>query len=140
MSDEEERGGAFYDVPATFERYTAGRGPDASDPAWVMEEPAFLAALGDVRGARESTDEPRGAWVVDDYFARGPRPQVWLDGVLTWHHRTTEDHVASLLRAGFRLDSLSECEPVRERFGDDEAEHARRRRVPLFLLLAATVT
>jgi SAM-dependent methyltransferase len=87
--------------------------------------------------ARPDTEQRRGNWVVDDYFTPGPREQRWLGGRVLWHHRTVEDHVASLIRAGFELTRLSECPPRPERFGDDAAELARRRRIPLFLLLAA---
>jgi hypothetical protein len=55
---------------------------------------------------------------------------------VVWHHRTVEQYVASFQRAGFRLTALSECPPRPERFGDDVEELARRRRIPLFLLLA----
>jgi hypothetical protein len=55
---------------------------------------------------------------------------------VTWHHRTIEHYAQSLLGAGLSLTALRECEPVAERFGGDGAELARRRRVPLFLLLA----
>jgi hypothetical protein len=51
-----------------------------------------------------------------------------------WHHRTVEDHVVALQRAGFTLSGLSEAEPETVRFEGDDAEHARRRRIPLFLL------
>jgi len=51
--------------------------------------------------ARATTDEPRTSWVVDEYFNRGPRRRQWLGGAVTWHHRTVEDYVAGLARAGF---------------------------------------
>jgi SAM-dependent methyltransferase len=86
--------------------------------------------------ARASTQELRADWVVDDYFAAGPRELDWLGAPVVWHHRTIEAYVAALQDASFDLVALRECEPRRERFGGDEAELARRRRVPLFLLLA----
>jgi SAM-dependent methyltransferase len=86
--------------------------------------------------ARASTDEPRTAWLVDDYFDEGPRELDWLGERVVWHHRTVERYVCSLQRAGFRLTALSECEPRPERFGDEHEELSRRRRIPLFLLLA----
>jgi hypothetical protein len=89
--------------------------------------------------ARASTDEPRTSWVVDDYFTPGPREQQWLGGRTTWHHRTVEDHVAALLGAGFTLTALRECAPRPERF-DSAAELARRRRIPLFLLVAGALS
>ena len=85
---------------------------------------------------REDPDALMTDWVVDDYFAPGPRERRWLGETAVWHHRTVEDHVAALWRAGFELTALRECPPRRERFGGDEAEYARRRRIPRFLLLA----
>jgi SAM-dependent methyltransferase len=246
MADDEDaapRGAAFYEDPTVFSRYIDHRRDLVGSPNHVMEEPAFLAALGDVGGlrmldlgcgdgalgqrvldagassyvgvdgaltmvssaapeldvrhcdiedfeappgtfdlvvsrlalhyvedlasvltvcrrvltpagrllitvlhpnitshdARADTEDLRGSWVVDDYFDRGPRPQSWLGGSVTWHHRTVDDYVAAVLAAGFRLDGLSECAPLHERFEGDEAEYRRRRRIPMFLLLSARV-
>ena len=55
---------------------------------------------------------------------------------MVWHHRTVEGYVAALQAAGFDLVAVRECAPRRERFGDDEAEYARRGGIPMFLLLA----
>lgn len=79
---------------------------------------------------------PRSDWVVDRYFEPGARERDWMGTRVVWHHRTVEGYVAALTGAGFGLAALRECAPVRERFGGDTAEYARRRRVPLFLLLA----
>jgi SAM-dependent methyltransferase len=87
--------------------------------------------------ARASTAEPRESWVVDDYFVAGPREREWLGARSVWHHRTIEDYVYELRRAGFELTNLRECAPRRERF-DDDAEFERRRRIPLVLLLAGS--
>jgi SAM-dependent methyltransferase len=78
----------------------------------------------------------RGAWVVDDYFVAGPRERVWMGGAVTWHHRTVEEYVRALLAAGFALTGLGECGPRAREFAGLGAEYARRRRVPLFLMLA----
>lgn len=86
--------------------------------------------------ARSGSDEPRTSWVVDDYFDAGARELDWLGGRVVWHHRTIEQYVLAVQRAGFRLTALSECAPRAERFAGDDAELARRRRIPLFLLLA----
>jgi SAM-dependent methyltransferase len=86
--------------------------------------------------ARESGDEHRTSWVVDDYFDEGRRELDWLGERVVWQHRTVERYVSSFQRAGFRLTALSECEPRPERFGGEDDELARRRRIPLFLLLA----
>ena len=81
----------------------------------------------------------RTDWTVDDYFVPGPRPRPWLGSEVTWYHRTTEDYCDALIAAGITLTALRECAPVPERFDGDGAELARRRRVPLFLLLSGHV-
>ncbi len=86
--------------------------------------------------ARGSGSQLRTNWLVDDYFLTGPRQRQWHGSVATWHHRTIEDYVRALTRAGFQLASLGECPPHPSRF-DDPGEHARRQRIPLFLLLTA---
>jgi hypothetical protein len=43
---------AFYDDRDVFETYMSAVAPGPSSPNHVMEEPALLAALGDVRGLR----------------------------------------------------------------------------------------
>lgn len=81
--------------------------------------------------------EKRTNWIVDEYFVRGPRVQRWPGGQVIWFHRTTEDYVAELHQAGFRLVHLGECEPQYDRFDGHGDEYQRRRRIPLFLLLGA---
>ncbi|MFB9628906.1 class I SAM-dependent DNA methyltransferase [Nonomuraea helvata] len=84
------------------------------------------------------TQGKRTSWVVDDYFVKGPRERSWMGGTVTWFHRTVEDYVVALMKAGFSLSSLRECAPSEDLFNGDVAELERRRRVPLFLLLAGT--
>ena len=83
------------------------------------------------------SDGPRTTWTVDDYFQPGPRRRSWMGSTVTWQHRTVEHYVEAATRAGFHITSLRECEPVAERFDGDDDELARRRRVPLFLLISA---
>lgn len=83
---------------------------------------------------------PRGSWTVDDYFFSGARERLWMGDTVTWFHRTVEQYVGGITGAGFNLTALRECAPEPSRFGGDEAELARRRRVPLFLLLSAQAT
>lgn len=97
----------------------------------TVVHPVLTAHDGGAPGRR------RTSWLVDDYFVRGERRRPWFGTTVTWHHRTVEDWVALLLGAGFVLEALSECAPERALFHGDEAEFARRLRVPLFLLLAA---
>ena len=83
-------------------------------------------------------DGPRTSWMVDGYFERGPRERAWFGSSVVWQHRTIEDYVRLVTDHGFRLDSLSECEPSAELLAGDADELARRRRVPLMLLIGAT--
>lgn len=83
-------------------------------------------------------NHPAGArsdWTVDDYFQTGPRVREWLGSTVTWHHRTVENYVRAVTTAGLTLTALRECEPEPTRFDGHTDELARRRRVPLFLLL-----
>jgi len=86
---------------------------------------------------RADSGSARTSWLVDDYFSAGPRPRPWLGGAVTWHHRTVEDYVSTVLRAGLVVEAVSECAPERSRFEGDDDEFARRLRTPLFLLVAA---
>jgi SAM-dependent methyltransferase len=77
---------------------------------------------------------PRQDWIVDDYFATGPRETAWLGGTVRKYHRTAEDYFRALQLAGFAVEQLRESRPLRERFAD-ERTYERRRRIPLFLFL-----
>lgn len=46
---------------------------------------------------------PRTTAVVDRYLEPGPRVRPWLGSTVTWHHRTIEQDVAALQRAGLVL-------------------------------------
>lgn len=81
---------------------------------------------------------PRTSWEVDDYFLTGPRTRAWMGSSVNWQHRTVQDYVEALLASGFTVTALSECPPRDDLFGDNLEELRRRRRTPLFLLLAAT--
>ena len=79
----------------------------------------------------------RQDWLVDHYFALGPRVTSWLGGTVVKYHRTVEAYFGALQGAGFVVDSVRESHPRRELFADP-AEYERRRRIPLFLFLAGT--
>jgi ubiquinone/menaquinone biosynthesis C-methylase UbiE len=81
---------------------------------------------------------PRTTWIVDRYFESGPRQRSWFGSTVTWYHRTIEQYITALQRAGFRLKSLSECEPSAQLLSELPGELERRRRVPLTLVIAAT--
>jgi SAM-dependent methyltransferase len=78
----------------------------------------------------------RQDWVVDDYFMTGLRVNNWLGGTVQKYHRTIEDYFCQLQEAGFRIEQLREAHPQREHFQDQQT-YERRKRIPLFLLLAA---
>ena len=96
--------------------------------------PVLTSAVQD-----QQSGEPRTSWTVDDYFRPGPRTRSWLGSTVTWQHRTVEAYVRAVHSAGFAVTSLRECQPERPLFAGDEAEFARRERVPMFLLLAGTM-
>jgi SAM-dependent methyltransferase len=78
----------------------------------------------------------RQDWLVDDYFDPGQRITSWMGGQVIKYHRTIENYFASLQRAGFQVESLHEAEPRAEQFGNDNETYQRRKRIPLFLILA----
>lgn len=78
----------------------------------------------------------RQDWIVDDYFSTGIRVTNWMGGTVQKYHRTIEDYVRLLHSAGFRLDALCEAHPRHEHF-QDESTYTRRKRIPLFLIVAA---
>lgn len=78
----------------------------------------------------------RQNWTVDDYFNTGPRITNWMGGSVVKHHRTVEDYFAAVQAAGLVVEALREARPRREHFSD-EALFNRRKRIPLFLVIAA---
>jgi SAM-dependent methyltransferase len=97
----------------------------------------FTVAHPVITSHDNSTDGPRTDWTVDHYFEPGPRPRTWFGKQVTWYHRTIEQYVSAVLRAGFFVDAISECEPRAQLLADAPEELARRRRVPLMLLISA---
>jgi SAM-dependent methyltransferase len=77
----------------------------------------------------------RQDWIVDGYFEPGLRVTTWMGGTVQKYHRTVAQYVACLHDAGFTLECLSEGEPQAE-YLPDPATLARRKRIPLFLILA----
>lgn len=130
-----ERGGSVYDHPEVFERYVRKRDASAFDPNHVMEEPAVLAELGDPIGRRVVDlgcgDGAFGAMLL----AAGAAGYLGIDGSRTMVEQAPGHHRPRLLHAGLTLTALRECEPVPARFANEPGELARRRRVPLYLLL-----
>lgn len=80
---------------------------------------------------------PRTSWTVDDYFDAGERRRRWFGAEVTWFHRTVAQYIAAVLAAGFTLEAVSECAPDPALLADAPEELARRRRVPVILLVSA---
>ncbi|OUL23650.1 SAM-dependent methyltransferase [Nostoc sp. T09] len=78
----------------------------------------------------------RQDWVVDNYFTTGLRVTHWLGGTVQKYHRTVEDYFHLLNKAGFIIEDLREACPQREHFQEVQT-YERRKRIPLFLILAA---
>jgi len=78
----------------------------------------------------------RQEWIVDNYFDTGQRITSWMGGEVIKHHRTVENYFGSFQRAGFVVESLREAEPRYEQFGNDNETYQRRKRIPLFLIMA----
>jgi SAM-dependent methyltransferase len=78
---------------------------------------------------------PRQDWIVDDYFQTGRRLTTWMGSQVVKYHRTIENYFGGLQRAGFAVESIREAEPQRKWFDDDQT-YQRRRRIPLFLIMA----
>lgn len=78
----------------------------------------------------------RQDWVVDDYFTTGERVTSWMGGTVKKYHRTVEDYFCLLQDARFGVEALREARPQATNF-DDLQEYERRKRIPLFLVLAA---
>jgi SAM-dependent methyltransferase len=97
-----------------------------------VEHPVITSCA---RGWKEGT--LRRDWVVDDYFATGPRVIRWLGGEVQKYHRTVEDYFAAMRSAGFAVAALREACPRPESFSDRET-YERRKRIPLFLILSST--
>jgi len=79
---------------------------------------------------------PRQDWLVDGYFETGQRITSWMGGQVIKYHRTVENYFIGLQRAGFNVDRLHEADPQREQFSNEDTYH-RRKRIPLFLIMAA---
>jgi hypothetical protein len=73
---------------------------------------------------------------VDHYFDSGRRVTHWLGEQVVKYHRTVEAYFQGLQTAGFVIEHLRESRPERSWFIDNET-YQRRKRIPLFLFLAA---
>ena len=95
-----------------------------------VEHPVVTSSI---RGAQRSG--VYHDWLVDDYFIGGRREKRWMGGEVIIYHRTIEDYILGLQRAGFTLEGLREARPHPALFADPEL-YARRLRIPRLLLCA----
>lgn len=79
----------------------------------------------------------RQDWLVDNYFDTGQRITTWMGEQVIKYHRTIENYFVSLQRAGFLVEGLREAAPRFEQFENDNATYQRRKRIPLFLIVAS---
>ncbi|HEX4391084.1 MAG TPA: hypothetical protein VH084_06020, partial [Mycobacterium sp.] len=102
--------------------------PPARPITWASTHPVITSP-------DNRPDGPRTSRTVDHYFEPGPRTRPWFGSETLWHHRTVEQYAQALFHTGLTLTALRECEPIPTRCADEPGELARRRRVPLYLLL-----
>jgi SAM-dependent methyltransferase len=116
------------DLPTLLRRIASTLRP-GGQLIFSVEHPVITSCdRGWVSGLRQD-------WIVDDYFESGLRVTTWMGGTVRKYHRTVSQYVASVLEAGFMLEALSEGAPQAEHL-HDPATLARRKRIPLFLILA----
>lgn len=90
--------------------------------------PAITSSMNLPREPAKKTN-----WLIDQYFELGPRHQAWMGGSVIKYHRSLEEYRRLLQAAGFRVEDIREGCPDRMFFQDEE-EHRRRMRIPLFLI------
>ena len=118
------------DLSAIFRRVHHTLAPEGRF-VFSVEHPVITSCNRSRQG-----DSLRQDWIVDDYFGTEQRITTWMGGQVVKYHRTVESYFTGLQRAGFLVESLREAEPQRERFGEDEETYQRRKRIPLFLIMA----
>lgn len=79
----------------------------------------------------------RQDWLVDNYFDTSQRITSWMGGQVIKYHRTIEDYFVGLQQAGFLVEGLREAAPRLVQFGNDHVTYQRRKRIPLFLIMAS---
>jgi SAM-dependent methyltransferase len=119
------------DIDAVFRQvYQALR--DNGRFVFSVEHPVITSCDRGWQGRGQRQD-----WLVDNYFDPGQRVTSWMGGQVIKYHRTVENYFVSLQRAGFFVESLREAEPQQEQFGSDHETFQRRKRIPLFLIMAS---
>lgn len=98
-----------------------------------VEHPVLLSCNDSYKEGKRAT------WLVDRYFHSGEREVEWLGTPVLKYHRTLEEYLNLVERAGFRFESLREAKPMKENF-HDENEYERRMRIPLFLIMSLKKT
>jgi SAM-dependent methyltransferase len=118
------------DIQRTFEQVHQSLKPGGYF-VFSVEHPVITSCNRSVEATGIRQD-----WIVDDYFEVGERNVKWMDSEVIKYHRTIENYFLGLQKAGFTVQSLRESSPQPALF-NDEALYARRKRIPLFLLLKA---
>lgn len=118
------------DLDSTLDRARASLDADGR-LVFTVVHPVVTAGTRQAPGRRRSQ-------LVEHYFEPGERRRQWFGQPVTWQHRTIEQYLDAVMRAGFAIDTISECPPDEALFAGDRAEYQRRRQVPLFLLVGAT--
>ena len=85
-------GSEFYDVRSTRQRYLAHRHSGLASPNVVMEEPAFLAAIGSVAGSRVADLGCGDGSTARTILALGARSYLGLDGSAGMIETARKDH------------------------------------------------
>ncbi|WP_102275291.1 class I SAM-dependent DNA methyltransferase [Cytobacillus massiliigabonensis] len=115
------------DIEAIFEKIYHSL-TDGGKFIFSIEHPVITSTL--------QKSGKRTNWIVDNYFIRGIREQLWLGANVCKHHRTIEDYFHHLKSVGFNIESIKESEPKKENFQNEET-FKRRLRIPLFLFFSS---
>ncbi|WP_163102117.1 class I SAM-dependent DNA methyltransferase [Peribacillus alkalitolerans] len=97
-----------------------------------VQHPLLTSSLEKATDSSKRTN-----WIVDDYFNSGERIEPWIDKEVVKYHRTIEDYYRLLKNAGFQIEDLRECSPIKTHFKSED-EYLRRKRIPLFLIFSCS--
>jgi len=87
-------------------------------------------------GVNSKRNEDKLYWKVDRYFERLSGRGIFCYAVDFYFHRTLGDYLNMLMKAGFIIEGLDECEPTSEQFANDK-DLAAMKRMAEFLVVSA---
>jgi SAM-dependent methyltransferase len=98
-----------------------------------MEHPIYMAPA---KPGWTTDADGRRSWLLNQYFAEGPRVTDWLAPGVVKYHRTMTTILTLLLRVGFTLRLIEEFRPTNEQLSaqPDLAQDLER---PIFVMIAA---